>query len=107
MRIKRFASVVLVSLALAACGQGDSGNVMAPDVNSLSAAQIDAALGPEVAGNAGNAAEATNDVTAVESAPAEAAQRPTRPEPTAPEPEPEAEPADDTPTDDNRAEQSE
>ena len=107
MRIKRFASAVVVPLALAACGQGDSGNVMAPDVNALSPAQIDAALGPEAVGNAGNAAEVANDATAVEPAPAEETPRPARPEPAAPEPEPEVEPAVDTPTDDNSAEQSE
>jgi hypothetical protein len=91
-----------MSLVLAACGRGDSGNVMAPDVNALSPAQIDAALGPEVVGNAGNAVEAANDATIVESAPPEDTPRPARSESAAPEPE--SEPADNTTTDDNSAE---
>ena len=107
MRINRLASALFTSLALAACGQGGSGNVMSPDVNALSPAQIDAALGPEVVGNAGNAADVTNEVTVAESAPVEATPRPAPREPAAPEPEPESEPADDTPTDDNSVEQSE
>jgi hypothetical protein len=102
MRIKRFASAVVVSLALAACGQGDSGNVMAPDVNALSPAQIDAALGPEVVNTDGNAAVAATNATAVESIPANDAPAP---ESAPPEPEPASQPADEPPTDDNSAEQ--
>lgn len=96
MRIKELASAVPVSLALAACGQGDSGNVLAPDVNALSPAQIDAALGPENGAIGVNEAESVNgttgDAVATESAAASARPRPAPP----PSEAPEAEPADDS-----------
>jgi hypothetical protein len=82
------------SLTLAACGQGDSGNVMADSPNALSPEQVDAALGPELDNEAnalppeGNAAEAEGVAADVEesAAPAE----PRNPAP-AEEPEPESE----------------
>ena len=41
--------VVIAALALAgaACGQGNSDNVMAPQSNALTPAEVNAALGPE------------------------------------------------------------
>jgi hypothetical protein len=41
-------SITALALALAACNQGNSGNVMAPDSNALDPAEVNAALGPEV-----------------------------------------------------------
>lgn len=60
MRINRFVSAVALSLAAAACGQGDSDNVMASGANGLSPAQVDAALGPEASNTTENEAETSN-----------------------------------------------
>jgi hypothetical protein len=40
--------IVSLSIAAAACGQGNSDNVMSPEANAVSPAQVNAALGPEV-----------------------------------------------------------
>ena len=92
MRIKWLAAAVLVPLVLTACGQGDSGNVMAPDVNTLSAAQIDAALGPENGAVGPSQTEPVNetnvDAPAVDSPPPPARPAPARQEAEAPEAEP-------------------
>jgi len=85
------------SLALAACGQSDSGNVMADSPNALSPEQVDAALGPEPANDSNalpseaNAVEVEEVAADVEesAAPAEPRRAAPAPEP-AEEPEPEA-----------------
>lgn len=84
-----------LSLAMAACGQGNSGNVMAPAPNALSPEQVDAALGPELAnlGNELDTATETNAAEPVETA--DVVEEATEPENRAearPAPEPEPEP---------------
>jgi hypothetical protein len=39
---------VALGLALSACSQGNSDNVMSPEANALAPADVNAALGPEV-----------------------------------------------------------
>jgi len=97
----KLAWVAALATATAACGQGDSGNVMAQEGNALTPAQVDAALGPELAnggdnqinGVEGNAVEESEAVEAADAA---------EPRPRAePQPETEPEPAEtpaETPT---------
>lgn len=49
------------ALALAACGQSGSDNVMASSANALTPAQVDLALGPELANSAGNGLDSSNE----------------------------------------------
>jgi hypothetical protein len=44
----RTISVLALAVAAAACGQGNSGNVMSPEANALQPADVNAALGPDV-----------------------------------------------------------
>ena len=83
--------VAALALGLAACGGSESDNVMAPDGNALTPAQVDAALGPEVANEAGNQLDAPGPANTVQeqppveqSAPAAPARR--APPPPAPAP---------------------
>ena len=88
---QRISAIAALPLLLAACGQGDSGNVMAPAGNLLSPEQVDAALGPELA-NGTNALEPSNATEAAEAIDsAEVVEEPI--EPRAP-PDPEPAPAD-------------
>jgi hypothetical protein len=48
MGFARTISVLALAAAAAACGQGNSGNVMSPEANALQPADVNAALGPEV-----------------------------------------------------------
>ena len=107
---QRIAAIAALPLVLATCGQGDSGNVMAPAANLLSPEQVDAALGPEPA-NGANALEAPNVDNVAE--PVEAAdaveesiepQVRSEPEPD-PVPEPVEEPAEVEPADNNVVEE--
>lgn len=50
----RLIIAALTVLVVAACSQSDSDNVMAASGNALTPAQVDLALGPELASNAGN-----------------------------------------------------
>lgn len=82
----RLAIAFALAIGLSACGQGDSGNVMGAGANSLTPAQVDAALGSEVANEAGNALDPTaqaNDAVAAEAVerPAVAEAAPRRPPP--------------------------
>jgi hypothetical protein len=61
--MKRFL-VLALAAAAAACGQGNSDNVMSPEANALSPADVNAALGPEVA-NTTDVNAAGNDMNAV------------------------------------------
>ena len=62
LRVKVAAAVVL---ALAGCNQDDSDNVMAAQVNALTPAQVNLALGPEVTGTPGNQLNPSNGMNAV------------------------------------------
>jgi len=48
MSVMKSGAIVGLAIGAAACGQGNSDNVMAPEANALSPAEVDAALGPEV-----------------------------------------------------------
>ena len=63
MNALKSAAVVALAVAAAACGQGNSDNVMAPEANALQPADINAALGPEVT-NTTDLNMATNDMNA-------------------------------------------
>ena len=52
MQLSKRATAIALALAAAACGQGNSDNVMSPEANALEPAEINAALGPEIATNA-------------------------------------------------------
>jgi hypothetical protein len=47
MKILRTSVIAALATAAAACGQGNSDNVMAPQGNALQPADVNAALGPE------------------------------------------------------------
>ena len=87
-----------LAVGLFGCGQGDNGNVMGAGANSLTPAQVDAALGPEVANEANNDLNTIGDANAVE-----AGDRPTASEPAARRPaqraqsQPASEPEDEEP----------
>lgn len=49
-------------LALAACGQSGSDNVMASSANALTPEQVDLALGPELSNATDNGLESSNEV---------------------------------------------
>ncbi len=48
MRFVKSGAIFALAIGASACGQGNSGNVMAPEANALTPAEVDAALGPEV-----------------------------------------------------------
>ena len=52
MQLSKRATAIALALAAAACGQGNSDNVMSPEANALEPAEINAALGPEITANA-------------------------------------------------------
>lgn len=54
MRFRRTAALVALAAILAACSQGNSDNVMAPQSGALTPAEVNAALGPETAVTPGN-----------------------------------------------------
>lgn len=62
--IFRISSIGSLAIAVAACGQSGSDNVMAPQANTLEPADVNAALGPDItttsAPNVENG-EATNE----------------------------------------------
>ena len=47
MKILTTGAIAALALAAAACGQGNSDNVMSPQANALQPADVNAALGPE------------------------------------------------------------
>jgi hypothetical protein len=47
MALAKTVAVVALAIAGAACSQGNSDNVMAPQSNALTPAEVNAALGPE------------------------------------------------------------
>ncbi len=47
MRALQFIGALAVVAAVAACNQGDADNVMAPQANALTPAEVNLALGPE------------------------------------------------------------
>ena len=47
MALAKRALIAALALAGGACGQGNSDNVMAPQSNALTPAEVNAALGPE------------------------------------------------------------
>lgn len=63
----RLAAALALVFGSAACGPGDSDNVMATSANALTPAQVDLALGPELPNNAVNAVNAVNAGNAVDS----------------------------------------
>ena len=48
MRLVKFGTGAALAVAAAACGQGNSDNMMSPDANALEPADVNAALGTEV-----------------------------------------------------------
>ena len=52
MHLSKSVAATVLALAAAACSQGNSDNVMSPEANALEPAEINAALGPEIATNA-------------------------------------------------------
>ncbi|HWI76035.1 MAG TPA: hypothetical protein VNS53_03000 [Sphingomicrobium sp.] len=48
MNFGKTGALIALAIAAAACSQGNSGNVMAPEANALEPADVNAALGPEV-----------------------------------------------------------
>lgn len=60
----RLAAALAILFGSAACSQGDSDNVMAASANALTPAQVDLALGPELANNEGDALNSANGVNA-------------------------------------------
>jgi len=76
MNLGKAASLIALAIAAAACGQGNSDNVMSPEANALDPADVNAALGPEItntpattandlnaAGNSTSANETTTNTT--------------------------------------------
>src|SRR5687768_6882887 len=112
MDIRYFAGASALMLAIAACGSGD-GAIMGEGANALTPEQVDAALGPEIANEAGvpantadaqaveerDAVEATDEAEPVAAPPPE---RPARPEPG--EEAEESAPETGTPADNNSSE---
>lgn len=47
MTFFKLAAVVALAVGAAACGQGNSDNVMSPQANALTPAEVNEALGPE------------------------------------------------------------
>ena len=47
MVLAKRVAVLALAIAASACGQGNSDNVMAPQSNALTPAEVNAALGPE------------------------------------------------------------
>jgi hypothetical protein len=47
MKLLKITGTVALAIAAAACGQGNSDNVMSPEANALQPADVNAALGPE------------------------------------------------------------
>lgn len=47
MMLFKTGGIVALAIAAAACGQGNSDNVMSPEANALQPADVNAALGPE------------------------------------------------------------
>ena len=48
MRLVKLGTAAALAVAAAACGQGNSDNMMSPDANALEPADVNAALGTEV-----------------------------------------------------------
>lgn len=63
MRQVKFAVLVGLAAAAAACNQGNSDNVMSPEANALEPADVNMALGNELTPTANSLA--TNDMNAV------------------------------------------
>jgi len=78
MNLGKTAALIALAIAAAACGQGNSDNVMSPEANALEPADVNAALGPEItntpatnmtandlnaAGNSTSANETTTNTT--------------------------------------------
>jgi hypothetical protein len=53
MHFGKATALFALALATAACGQGNSDNVMSPEANALEPADVNAALGPEVTNTSG------------------------------------------------------
>lgn len=53
MKFAKHAGMIALTVALAACSQGNSDNVMSPEANALQPADVNAALGPEVTNTPG------------------------------------------------------
>lgn len=47
MALVKTGAILALAIAAAACGQGNSDNVMSPEANALEPADVNAALGPE------------------------------------------------------------
>lgn len=63
MKFANSAATLALAVTAAACGQGNSDNVMAPEANALQPADVNAALGPEVA-NTPDMSLGANDLAA-------------------------------------------
>jgi hypothetical protein len=65
MNLGKMAALVALAVVGAACSQGNSDNVMAPEANALEPADVNAALGPEIT-NTGEANMSANETTALD-----------------------------------------
>ena len=72
MQFGKSAALLALACAAAACSQGNSDNVMAPEANALEPAEVNAALGPEVT-NSTDMNMTANDINAVDINAAESA----------------------------------
>lgn len=68
MKVLKLAAVAAAAIAAASCGQGNSDNVMAPEANALTPAEVNEALGPET-GNSTDLNISANDLATNEAEP--------------------------------------
>jgi hypothetical protein len=63
MKLSRSAAVAALAIAAAACSQGNSDNVMSPQANALTPAEVNEMLGPET--NAADLNVTSNDMNGI------------------------------------------
>ena len=68
MKPLKMTAVAAAAIAAAACNQGNSDNVMSPEANALTPAEVNEALGPET-GNATELNVSSNDLATNEAEP--------------------------------------
>lgn len=68
MKPFKMTAVAAAAIATAACSQGNSDNVMSPEANALTPAEVNEALGPETA-NSPDMNVGSNDLAANEAEP--------------------------------------
>ena len=68
MKPLKLTAIAVAAIAAAACSQGNSDNVMAPEANALTPAEVNEALGPET-GNSADLNDSANDLATNEAEP--------------------------------------